>query len=110
MVTVEPGTPLVVEMPETDVVATENATGFEVFDQTPPCCTLIVPVVELGATVTTICVSLQLTTVARVLPTHTVPRPCTAPNPVPVIVTCAPGAPLEVETEITLAVPAAVTV
>ena len=65
-------------------VFTVNGT---LFDQTPPCCTCAIPDVELAATVATTCVSLQLTTFARVLPSHTIPVPCAAPNPEPETVT-----------------------
>jgi hypothetical protein len=60
-------------------------------DLAPPCRTCALPDVELRATVATTCVSLQLTTVASLLPSHTVP--CADPKFEPEIVTCAPGAP-----------------
>jgi hypothetical protein len=47
----------------------------------------------LAATVATTCVSLQLTGVAKVLPSHTAPVPCAAPKPEPEMAICTPAAP-----------------
>ena len=55
-----PATPLAAVTPEMAAVVTLNETAL---DDTPPCCTRAVPDVELEATVATIAVSLQLTTV-----------------------------------------------
>src|SRR3954452_9151809 len=61
----------------------------------PACCTCADPLATFVATVATICVSLQLTMLpASLLPSQTLPVPCTAPKPVPVSVTCVPGTPL----------------
>src|SRR6185436_7709508 len=61
----------------------------------PACCTDALPEATFESTVATICVSLQLTMLpASLLPSHTLPLPCTAPKPVPVSVTCVPGTPL----------------
>ena len=73
-----------------------------VFDQTPACCTCAVPVLEFAATVATICVSFQLTTLARVLPNQARLLPWVDPKPEPEIVTCVPLTPLEGATERTL--------
>src|SRR2546423_7290523 len=61
----------------------------------PFCCTTTFPGEMLPGTVSTICVSLQLVTadVAAACPNFTYPQyPRTAPKPVPVRVTCMPGA------------------
>jgi hypothetical protein len=68
------------------IVGEATVNGIE-FDHTPDLDTCAVPVA-------TICVSLQLTTFAFVLPSQTMMVPCEAPKPVPVIVTCVPAAPL----------------
>ena len=73
-------------------VITVNAT---VLPHTPLCFTCALPLVAPDATVATICVLLQLTMLpASLLLSHTLPVPCTAPNPLPVSVTCVPGTPL----------------
>jgi hypothetical protein len=59
----------------------------------PFCRTRTGPVVALHATVAVICVSLQLTTVPNVLPSHTLPAPCVAPKPDPLTVTVEFAAP-----------------
>src|SRR6266481_644 len=64
---------------------------FTVLDHTPPCSTCATPLFEPEATLATICVSLQLTSTPYVLPSHTLPLPWLAPNPVPVIVICVPA-------------------
>jgi hypothetical protein len=56
------------------------------------CNTRALPVFAPDATVATICVSLQLTTLAGCVPNQTRPLPCVAPKPFPAIVTCAPTA------------------
>jgi len=61
-----------------------------------------VPDVALEATVATTCVSLQLTGVPKVLPSHTVPEPCVDPNPEPEMVTCVPAAPDVGDTPVTM--------
>jgi len=57
-----------------------------VLDQAEACCTWAVPDRELDATVAWICVLLQLTTEANVVPSQTAPVPCVEPNPEPEIV------------------------
>jgi hypothetical protein len=57
-----------------------------VFEDVPFCCTWAIPDWEPVETVATICVLLQLTTVPRLVPSHTVPVPCTDPKPDPEIV------------------------
>ncbi len=47
----------------------------------------------MDGTVATTCVLVQLTTEAYVLPSHTDPVPCAAPNAPPEMVTCAPAEP-----------------
>jgi hypothetical protein len=89
IVTCVPGAPLVGETPEIVAVFTVNVTEF---DHAPLCFTRAVPEMALAATVATTCVSLQLTTGAYVLPSHTPPLPCVEPNPEPEIVICPPGA------------------
>jgi hypothetical protein len=64
---------------------------FNAFDHTPPCSTCAVPDLAPETTVATTCASDQLTTVPYVLPSHTFPLPCAAPNPDPAIVTCVPA-------------------
>src|ERR1700722_10449610 len=59
----------------------------------PPSFTITRPLIVLG-TVATICVALQLLTVAATPFNLTVLVPCEAPNPVPLIVTDVPTAPL----------------
>jgi hypothetical protein len=71
-------------------VLTTNGT---VPDHAPACCTCAVPELELDGIAATICVSLQLTTVPKVVPSHTVPVPCVDPKPEPDIVTSVPAAP-----------------
>src|SRR5258707_119709 len=66
---------------------------FTAFDHTPPCRICTVPDCAPDATVATTCVSDQFTTTPYALPSHRLPTPCVAPNPVPVIVTCVPAAP-----------------
>jgi hypothetical protein len=90
MVTWVPGTPLGGMTEEIVAVLTVKGTAL---DQPPPCRTWAFPDVALEATVATTCVSLQLTGVPKVLPSHTVPVPCTAPKPEPEMVTCTPAAP-----------------
>jgi hypothetical protein len=69
--------------------ATVNGTKLLV---TPFCCTYAFPGITFAGTVTTICVSLQLTTDGYVLYSATSPLlPSLAPNPLPVIVICPPG-------------------
>ena len=76
-----------------EIVGDATAKAVE-FDHTPDRCTCAVPVVDPAATVAMICVSLQLTTFALVLPSQAMLVPCVDPNPVPEIVTCVPGTPL----------------
>jgi hypothetical protein len=90
MVICVPGAPLAGETLEIVAVVTGKVTAL---DQAPAWCTRAVPEVALEATMATICVSLQLTTTPKVLPSHTVPVPCVVPNPEPEIVTWTPAAP-----------------
>jgi hypothetical protein len=84
------------ETPIEPVVATKpdgpTANGTE-FDHIPLWRTLAVPLFAPEAIVATTCVSLQLTTTPFVLPSQTLPLPCAAPNPEPMIVTGVPAAP-----------------
>src|ERR1035438_8397781 len=89
-------------MVEMVAVLTVKGTGS---DQAPFCCTRAVPEVELEATVATTCVSLQLTGVPRVLPSHTAPVPCAAPNPDPEMAGCTPAAPDVGDTPVTMGGP-----
>ena len=99
MVTCVPGTPLAGVMPEMVAVLTVKGTEL---DQNPICRTRAVPDEEPDATVATICPSLQLTTVARVVPSQAVPVPCVDPKPEPEIVTCVPAVALAGETLVTV--------
>jgi hypothetical protein len=60
---------------------------------TPPSVTIMLPLMVLG-TVATICVALQLVTVAALPFIVTVLVPCEDPNPLPLMVTDEPTAPL----------------
>lgn len=51
-----------------------------------------------------ICVLLQLCTVAGLVPSHTLPIPCTDPKPEPEIVTCVPAVPPDGDTLVMLGV------
>src|SRR5713226_7087533 len=62
-------------------------------DESPPCETWTVPDVELGATIATILVSLQLETKPAAVPSSMLPEPREAPNFVPVTVTNVPPGP-----------------
>src|SRR5579884_1699371 len=84
------GGPLAGVTLEIVAVLTTNGT---VPDHAPACCTCAVPELELDGIAATICVSLQLTTVPKVVPSHTVPVPCVDPKPEPDIVTSVPAAP-----------------
>ena len=88
MVTVSPGAPVVGVTVEIVGVITVNATEL---DERPFCCTTAFPDCALAATVATICVSLQLTTVAGAVPSHTEPLPRACPKPEPAMVTCVPA-------------------
>ena len=88
MVTGIPGIPVEVDRPEIAGEFTVKATAL---DHRPYCLTCALPVTALDATVATIWVPLQLTTVPMVLPSHTDPVPCASPKPEPEIVTDAPG-------------------
>jgi hypothetical protein len=90
IVTWVPGKPLAGTALVMLAVLTVN--GIEL-DHAPPCWTCTVSDVAPGETVAAICVSLQLTTAPGVVPSHTLPDPCVAPNPEPDIVTCTPAAP-----------------
>jgi hypothetical protein len=60
-------------------------------DNSPHCRTYTLPDTALDATVAVICVSLHVTTVPGVLPSHTNPVPCAAPKPEPEMTICAPA-------------------
>jgi hypothetical protein len=90
MFTMVPGTPLAGVTLVIVAVLTLKGTAL---DQAPPCCTWTFPEAALEATVATICVSLQLTTVPGLLPSQTEPVPCADPKPVPEMATCTPAAP-----------------
>jgi len=77
-------------MPEIVAVAMLKATAF---DQAPFWPTRADPEVALDATVATIWVSLQLTTIPRVLPSQIEPVPRDAPKPEPETVTWVPDVP-----------------
>ena len=62
---------------------------------TPPATTMTLPLVAPAGTGTTILVALQLVGVAATPLNDTVPEPCEAPKPVPVIVTGVPRFPDE---------------
>src|ERR1051325_10322149 len=65
------------------------------FDHVPACCTEALPVATVVATRATTSVSPHLPLLpASLLPSHTLPVPCTAPKPLPLSVTCVPGTPL----------------
>jgi len=87
-VTGVPATPLAGVTLEIVAVFTVNASDL---DHIPPCCTRALPEAEFDATVATTWVSLQLTTVPYVLPSHTAPEPRADPKLEPEIVTCVPG-------------------
>src|SRR5579863_52052 len=91
IVTCVPGRPLVGDTALMDAVFTVNGTGFEV---RPLCSISAAPDIEPVFTVAITWVSLQLTTVPRVLPSTTIPVPCDDPNPEPVTDTCVPAEPL----------------
>jgi hypothetical protein len=80
-------------------VFTLNGTAL---DHVPDCLTRAVPDVALAATVATTWVSLQLTTPAKVLPSHTAPLACVGPKSDPEMVTCTPAAPVSGDTPLTL--------
>jgi hypothetical protein len=63
------------------------------FENTPLCCTVIVPDTAFAATVAVICVFVQLTTVQGVVPSHTAPVPRVFRKPVPVMVMSEPPGP-----------------
>src|SRR5271157_733935 len=87
MVTVSPGAPMVGVTVRMFGVITVNGTELEA---RPFCCTRALPDCALEATVATICVSAQLTTVAGAVPSHTEPVPRVAPKYEPPMVTCVP--------------------
>ena len=87
MLTVSPGAAVVGVTVEIVGVITVNATEL---DERPFCCTTALPDCALAATVATICESLQLTTVAGAVPSHTEPVPRVAPKYEPLTVTCVP--------------------
>jgi len=87
MVTVSPGPAGLGVTPEIVGVTTVNATEF---DHWPFCCTRALPDWALAATVATICVLLQLTTVAGAVPSQTAPVPRVSPKYEPPMVTCVP--------------------
>jgi hypothetical protein len=60
-------------------------------DNSPHCRTYTLPDTALDATVAVICVSLHVTTVPGVRPSHTNPVPCAAPKPEPEMTICAPA-------------------
>ncbi len=97
IVTWLPGTPLSGVTVAIVAVLTLKGTAL---DQVPSWCTRADPDAALDATVATICVSLQLTTVPAALPSHTAPVPCAEPKPEPEIVTCTPAAPVVGETPV----------
>src|ERR1035438_458076 len=90
MVTCVPATPVDGDTFEIVAVFTVKGTTLE---NNPFSSTWAFPDVEMGATVATICISVQLTTVAGALPSQTIPPPCGDPKPAPVMVTCVPDCP-----------------
>src|SRR5260370_15501594 len=94
MAIASPGNPLFGKTSVIVTVATWNGISF---DQTPPCSTWTFPDREVAATVATTCVSLQLTTVPYVLPSHTCPSPRSDPQPVPAMLIATPGAPVDAD-------------
>src|ERR1017187_7642648 len=104
---VTPGTPLSGATVEIVAVFTAKSRAL---DQVPPCRTRTAPDVALQATVATICVSLQLTTLpAGLVPSHTVPVAC-GPKPEPLMVTCVFAAPVAVDRLVMIGGPGGLTV
>ena len=67
-----------------EIVAVSMVMG-TLLDAVPPCWTWTYQDWALDATVATICVSLQDTTVPLVLPSHTIPLPSVDPKPEPML-------------------------
>jgi len=99
IVTSVPGRPLAGVTAEIVGPFTVKATAL---DHIPPCCILAVPEDEPVFTLAVTSESLQVTTVANVLPSHTFPVPCCSPKFDPEKVTVVPAAPLVGEMLLTL--------
>ena len=82
----------------TFAIVAEFTSKFTEFEGTPFCQTCATPDIETAETVATIWVLLQLTIAPGLVPNVSDPAPCVFPKPVPVTVTCVPGAPLGGET------------
>lgn len=107
MATCVPPTPVDGDTFEIVAVFTVKGTALE---DSPFSSTWALPDVEMGATVATIWVSLQLTTEAGTVPRKMIPPPWEDPKPAPVRVTCVPDCPDVGETELMLGVTGPLTV